>query len=184
MYEVEYKVEITKEENEKLVALFKSRNFVYKETNLQNDYYVEVRKSPLGGFDFKRYRKEGEKAFYTEKVWEEVGGKNIRREAERELSPDELLKEIEKYPDCVKIKKERQSFSGRYENQEIHIDMDSVKFDHSPSTRYFIEAEVLTNGKEDLEKFRNLVTTFLKESLERSEIIESPGMFDMAFKKM
>jgi adenylate cyclase class IV len=183
MYEVEYKVEITKKERAELITLFKKSSFVDEGINLQNDFYVEVKNSAFGGFDFKRYRTEGKKALYTQKIWEKINGINTRKETEKEISVSELVSEIDRYPDCLKISKERKSFSGKYKEQEIHIDMDSVKFSHSPEVRYFIEAEVLTDEKEKVEKLRELVAAFLKESLGRNEIIESPGMFDMAFYK-
>ena len=183
MYEVEYKVEITKEERDKLDALFKKDGFIVKETVMQNDYYIEAKESPLGGYDIKRYRDQGKNIFYIEKVWEDIGGHLARKETEKEVSRGEFMEEIAKYPKAIKIIKEEQSFGGKYGNQKIHIDMDTVKFNHSPNVRYFIEAEILTEDGEEVKILKDIVIEFLKTSLGRRDIIESPSMFNMAFNR-
>jgi adenylate cyclase class IV len=183
MYEVEYKVEITDTERDTLYALFEKEGFAKKPPVVQNDYYIEAVESPFGGFDLKRYRDEGDKIFYTEKVWEDVDGKKVRREAEREVTREEFDSKIAEYPSALKIQKDRQAFTGEYEGCKIHIDMDSVKFDHSPSVRYFIEAETMTESKEEVGARKDLMLRFLRESLGRSDIKEASGMFTMAFKK-
>ncbi len=184
MYEVEYKVEITEDEREKLISLFEQNNFTKKLEVLQNDYYIWAQESPYGGNDLKRYRDEGEKYFYTEKVWEDVGGHPARKETEKGISKDELEEGIKNSPPILKIIKTRQPFVGIYKNKEIHIDMDSVKFDHSPGMRYFVEAEIVSDTKENVPELKQLMKNFLTESLRREEIVESPGMFSMAFKKL
>ena len=158
--------------------------FLKKDSVLQNDYYVEAKESEYGGYDLKRYRDESGKYFYTEKVWENVNGEKVRKEIEREVLHEEFLSEVGKYPNALKIEKSRQSFVGMYEGREIHIDMDNVKFDHSPSMRYFIEAEILSENKEDVKNLKDLIIKFLKEVLEKQEIKEAEGMFKMAFKKL
>jgi adenylate cyclase class IV len=184
MYEVEYKVEITKAERDALIATLNKDGFISRDTVTQNDYYVEVTNLPGGGYDFRRYRDEGKRAFYTVKTWETTGGQKRRLEEEKEISRAELLSEVEKYPDKLKITKDRQSFSGKYQNTELHIDMDSVKFDHSPVMRYFVEAEVLTEDQAEVPIMRSLIISFLKTALGREDIAESPGMFNMAFNKL
>ena len=83
----------------------------------------------------------------------------------------------------IKIKKDRTSFTGIHHGQALHIDMDSIKYDHSPAMRYFIEAEVLSKDKEGISELKASLILFLKESLGTSEIKESPGMFMMAYEK-
>ena len=183
MYEVEYKVEITEEEKDRLIALLKSRNFTDKGKVLQKDYYVEVKSSSIKGYDFNRYRDEGGKIFYTEKIWEENEEVPVHKEMEREVSREEFAKELDRYPNALKITKERQIFAGILEGQDFKIDMDSVKFDHSPNMRYFIEVEIMTEKKEEVSRLRNLIRSFLQKLLEKEEIIESPGMLDMVFNK-
>ena len=183
MYEVEYKTEIMKEEKDQLDALFRKDGFEVKEVATQNDYYIEAEESPLGGYDAKRYRDQGKNIFYTEKTWEDVDGHKARKEEEREVSRGEFLEAIAKFPNALKIIKERQSYMGKYQNKKIHIDMDSVKFDHSPGMRYFIEAEVMVESQEEVKVLKDIVIEFLKTSLGRDEIIEAPGMFNMAFNK-
>jgi hypothetical protein len=183
MYEIEYKVEITEAERQKLITLFKKEGFLKKPEVLQNDYYIEVHDSAQGGYDFKRYRDEGEKLFYTEKIWDEVGGRKYRKENEREVSREEFERAIKKFPSAIKIQKTRQPFSGNFVNKKMHIDMDSVKFDHSATTRYFIEAEVISEDKEKFKTLKDSIIEFLRDSLGR-EIVEAPGMFSMAFKKL
>lgn len=184
MYEVEYKVEITKEEKEGLDALFRKDGFVVYDAVTQNDYYIDVQESQFGGYDPKRYRDEGKNIFYTEKVWEEKNGIKARSEVEKEVSRGQFLEEIAKYPDALKIIKERQSYIGKYQNTKISVSIDSVKFDHSPSMRYFIEAEVLVENQEEIVIYKNLVVEFLKTTLNRNEIKEASGMFSMAFNKL
>lgn len=183
MYEVEYKVEITKDEQDMLFALFNTQNFERKETVTQNDYYVEAVPSEHGGFNLKRYRDEGSKVVYAEKVWEVIDGQKVRKEVEHEVSREEFDRELVKYPSALKIIKDRNSFTGKLADKVMHIDMDDVKFDHSLQMRYFIEAEVLVEDKGEVNSTRDTLVAFLKESLSR-EIVESPGMFSMAFKKL
>ena len=183
MYEVEYKVEITKDEQDMLFALFNTQNFERKDTVTQNDYYVEAVPSEHGGFNLKRYRDEGTKVIYAEKVWEVIDEQKVRKEVEHEVSREEFDTELAKYPDALKIIKDRNSFTGKLADKVMHIDMDDVKFDHSPQMRYFIEAEVLVGDKGEVNSTRDTLVAFLKESLSR-EIVESPGMFSMAFKKL
>jgi adenylate cyclase class IV len=183
MYEVEYKVEITRDERAKLDALFRKDGFQVKEVVTQNDYYTEVTDSPLGGYNFKRYRDEGKKLFYTEKIKEEVKGESVRREIENEISRGEFIEAIVKYPKALKITKDRQSYLGKYQDKKLHIDMDSVKFDHSPSMRYFIEAEIMTQDQSEVKILKELVKEFLKTLLGKEEVENAPGMFYMAFHK-
>lgn len=183
MYEVEYKVEISKEKSEELAALFEKSGYSSKPAVPQSDYYIQADPSPLGGFDLKRYREEGMKAFYTEKIWEAAGGGKARREIEKEVSVEELRAEVRKFPDAIKIQKLRRAFSGEYKGKKIHIDMDSVKFDHSPAVRYFIEAELIAEKKEDVKLYKEFLIGFLKEVLRTEELREAPGMFTMAREK-
>jgi hypothetical protein len=186
MYEVEYKTEISEAERDKLIFLFELNhfgNFLKKPSVLQNDYYIEAQESPYGGFDLKRYRDEGDKYFYTEKIWEDVNGSKARKETEKEISKEELKAGIENSPVIIKLQKTRDRFVGEYRGKEIHIDMDSVKFDHCPSMRYFVEAETMTEIKENIKELKELMKNFLKESLGKDEITEAKGMFTMAFKK-
>jgi adenylate cyclase class IV len=183
MYEVEYKVEITKEERDKLIEKLLETGFLNKGVVSQNDFYTEVRFSPDGGYDFCRYRKEGGKFIFTEKVHEMHEGKKIRKETEREVSESEFLSHIKNSPDCVKIIKERESFQGSWKDIIPHVDMDSVKFDHSASERYFVEAEVLTEDKASTSLLREKVQAFLEAYLEH-KVTEAPGMFSLAYKKL
>ncbi len=184
MYEVEYKVEITEEEKSKLEILFKESGYEIKSPVVQNDYYIEAKESPVGGYDLKRYRDEGNRIFYTEKIWEEVEGGKIRKEVEHLVEMEVFQTELPKYPNTLKIQKTRQTFSGKYNDNDIHIDMDSIKFDHSPSVRYFIEAEVLSSDKNSVMDLKKSLIEFIKNSLGKSELVESPGMFNMAFNKL
>lgn len=184
MYEVEYKVEINKTEQEELFSFFEGLNFIKKDSVLQNDYYIQADDSVYGGYDLKRYRSEGDKYFYNQKIWEDLNGEKIRKEIEREVSEEEYLDEVNKNPKALKIEKNRQSYVGNYEGREIHVDMDNVKFDHSPSMRFFIEVEIMCENKEDVKENKEFVINFLKKALNREELIESHGMFTMAFKKL
>ncbi len=184
MYEVELKVELTAKEREKLITLFKEQGFLFKGVTPQNDFYIEATESSYGGFDLKRYRNEDGKFIYTEKIWESFDGQPIRRENEYEVTKEEFESETPKYPNAIKIKKDREWFTGVYEGIEISVTVDSVKFDHSQSMRYFIEAEIDVEKKEDVQKTKELIYDFLKKILNKFELIDSPGMFSMAFKKL
>lgn len=184
MYEVEYKVEITETERQNLIEIFKKEGYLVKPIVVQNDHYVEAKESPIGGYDLKRYRDEGDKIFYTEKIWEDVGGDKVRKEIENTVDRAEFEKELPKYPNKISIQKRRQTFSGKYNGNDIHIDMDSIKFDHSPAERFFIEAEVLSDDKEGVVALRNSLADFLKKALGKQDLIQSPGMFNMAVNKL
>lgn len=182
MYEVELKVELTEAERLQLLELFKERGFGFKCVTPQNDFYIEAKESQYRGFDLKRYRDENGKFIYTEKIWEMVGGEPIRKENEREVSKEEFDSAVAKFPNALIIKKDREWFYGLYEGREISITIDTVKFNHSPNVRYFIEAEITVEDKNEVMTTKELINKFLKSILGKSEIVESPGMFAMAFK--
>ena len=184
MYEVEYKVEITKKERDELIELFEKEGFLKKPETFLKDYFPEVNKSEYGGFNPIRYRDEGVRVIYTKKTWEKFNNEKIRKEIEHEVSREDLEFVLAQNTDTFTIQKHRQSFSGKYDGLDIHIDMDRVKFDHSPGERYFIEAETMSENKENVEKLRKLMIEFIKKSLNKTELIESPGMFSMAYKKL
>jgi adenylate cyclase class IV len=183
MYEVEFKAELTKEEREKLITVFKEKNFPFAGMTPQNDYYIQAEKSPYGGYDLQRYRSEDGSYFYTQKIWEMIDGHPARKENEHEISKDEFESEIAKYPKALVIRKDREWFDGICQGQDISITIDSVQFDHSPGPRYFIEAEIDTEDKGKVTQTKEMIQDFLKELLGKSEVIESPGMFMMAFEK-
>ncbi len=189
MYEVEYKVELTGGERESLINLFKERNFTTDGVDQQNDYYIEAKVSPVykgtgaTGYDLKRYRDESGKIIYTEKIWEMVGDTPARMEKEYEVTREFFEPEIKKFPDAIKIKKQREWFRGNSGDIPISITIDSIKFDHSPSVRYFIEAETNTPDIGKVKELKDIIIKFLKEILKKEDIVESPGMFTMAFKK-
>ena len=184
MYEVEIKVELTQSERSDLVESFKEKGFLFEGVTTQYDYYVEAVESQYGGFDLKRYRDEDGKYIYTEKITELIQGEPTRKENEHEVSKEEFESKIKAFPDALKIKKDREWFSAMYKGVEISTIIDSVKFDHSPSMRYFIEAEIGVEDKNDVPKNKELIREFLKEILGKPHITEAWGMFSMAFKKL
>lgn len=185
MYEVEFKVEITEAEKAHFIDACSSLGFSFTRSTIQNDFYIEATPSIHGGYDLRRYRDEDGVFIYTEKNWEvSVDGHLARKENEHKVSKENFDSEIAKYPGATTIHKERSWYEGVYEGREISLTLDSVKFDHSPSMRYFIEAEI---GEEDIENVKatkEFLISFLKKLLNKEEIIESPGMFSMAFKKL
>lgn len=185
-YEVEYKVELTEDEAKTLKELFIARNFPSKGIDQQDDYYIEAKESPIyKGFDLKRYRNESGTIIYTEKIWEIAGNTPARKELEHIASQEEFEEAISKYPEAVKIKKQREWFTGNSKDlSNISITIDTVKFDHSPSIRYFIEAETNTDVINEVKDLKERIIEFLKDILNKDQIIESPGMFTMAFKKL
>ncbi len=184
MYEVEYKIELTKEEQLTLIKLLEEKHFKSFPLIIQNDYYIEYNESPLGGYNLKRYRDEGDAIFYTEKTWEDLDGVKARKEIEKEVSREEFESEIQKYPSAITFKKQRQKCEGEWKNILVHVDMDTVKFDHSPAERFFVEAEVIVSNPEEVKASKEFVKDFLREHLPGSDLKESPGMFMMAFKKL
>ncbi|MCE9517385.1 CYTH domain-containing protein [Candidatus Nomurabacteria bacterium] len=184
MYEVEFKVELTEGEREALLIALKAHNFPFVKVTPQNDYYIQADKSPFAdGYDLKRYRDEGEKYIYTEKIWEMIDGLAVRKEIEHAVSKEEFTTAIAKAPQATKIKKDRHWFAGQSNSTKISITVDSVKFDHSPTMRYFIEAEVDIEDKAQVKATHAMIKEFLKELLDKPEVIEAPGMFTMAFEK-
>ncbi len=183
MYEVEFKVEITEEEARELFAFFKKEGFVDHGVKSQSDHYTEVRFFPDGWYDFVRYRHEDNKYFCTEKIMEEFNGERIRKEIETEVAEEDFTNEVFANPNAISIEKNRRSFSGTWGDLQVHIDMDSVKFDHSENIRYFIEGETLTEDKEKVGYLRKEMENLLTRALGR-EIIEAPGMFKLAYEKL
>lgn len=183
MYEVEIKVELTSQEKDRLLKTFKERGFESRGTTPQIDVYVEATKLSWGGYNIKRYRKEADSYIYTEKIWEEIEGKKARKEIERNISVEEFASEIAKFPKSTTIKKDREWFRGNYKGKDMSLTLDSVKFDHSPGMRYFLEAEIGVKEKENVKKTEELIYRFLKELLGKTEITDVPGMFAMAFEK-
>lgn len=183
MYEVEFKVELTLEEKEQLIGELKKSGFTFMGVTPQNDYYIEAKKSDFGGYDLKRYRNEAGKYIYTEKLWELVDDKPIRRENENEVSKEIFESTIARYPNSTKVIKDREWFKGSYQSKEISVTIDTVKFDHSPKTRYFVEAEIDVADKYEVEATKVVIQDFLKEILHKEMLIDSPGMFMMAFEK-
>ncbi len=177
MYEVEIKIEISERQKDTLVSTFQNREYVSKGNTLQNDYYIEANVSPYGGWDLKRYRNEAGTFIYTEKVWELIEGKQFRKETEKNVSKEEFDKALIDFPNAVKIIKDR----AWYDAGRISLTIDSVKFDHSASVRYFIEAEIGVTDKAELTKTKDEIKYFLQEILNTTELVESPGMFTMAF---
>lgn len=183
MYEVEFKVEITKTEREAVLGRLLENNFIDDGSVKQIDCYVEAKESPYGGFDTKRFRQEGDNFIYTEKIWELIDGEMIRREEEREISKEEFLSGLKSTPNPITIKKDRQKLDGFYDGYKLHVDMDTVKFDHSVSERYFLETEILTEDKAQVKELREFIRKFLTYILDKDELTEASGIFSMAFLK-
>lgn len=184
MYEVEFKVELSEAERDALEATLLARGFVAATTLALEDVYVEAADSPLGGYDLKRYRDEGSRVVYAEKIWEEVGSQMARREDEREATRDEMAAAVAACPSPVRIRKERRPLSGTWEGRALHVDMDTVQFDHSPGPRYFAEAEIVTPDAALAAPLKESVKRFLREALGREDLAEAWGMFTMALKKL
>lgn len=185
MYEVELKIEILESEKEAYLQTLKSKGFSFIKSSSQHDVYIEAKESPHGGYDLKRYRHEDDKYIYTEKIWE-VTDDNIkaRKENEREVTHHEFACEVAKYPEVVSFKKQRDWYTGIYDNHEISLTIDSVKFDDSSDMRYFTEAEIGVENKEEVGPTKQIIIGCLKELLGKEELYEAPGMFMMAFKKL
>ena len=133
MYEVEIKVELTAKEREDLVAKFKAHGFTFKGITPQNDYYIEAKKSPYGGYDLKRYRKEAEKYIFTQKVWDTAGGQPARQENEHEVSKEEYESAVKQFPEATKVIKNREWFDAVFKDKKMSVTIDTTKFDHSPA---------------------------------------------------
>jgi adenylate cyclase class IV len=185
MYEVEWKVELSKEEKSSYETALKKFGFIQGETTPQNDFYIEAKPSPFGGQDLKRYRQEGKEFIYTEKIWEQADGVRARKEVERNVTEGEYRTETARYPEAVKVIKDRIWFSGQYKDRDLSVTIDSVKFDHSPAIRFFTEAEIRVADKAEVPETTAFIKHFLMDVLERPQgIPEAPGMFTMAFKKL
>jgi adenylate cyclase class IV len=117
MYEVEIKIEINSQEKEIIISSLIDKRFIDKGTLEQTDCYIEVEKSPYGGYDLKRYRIENGKIFYTQKTWEMNGADLARKELENESTLDEMSSSIEKSTEPVTIKKVRKSFEVSSKNR-------------------------------------------------------------------
>ena len=185
MYEVEYKVELSHEEKDKLINTLVTRGFLPQGATPQHDFYIAAQESPFGGYDLKRYRREGDVYFYTEKTWENIGETLARNEIERTVSSEEFENAVASHPQSITIVKNREWFAGEYNGRALHATIDTVKFNHSAGDRYFVEAEIVIENKADVLETKHFVQVFLHDVLQTEELpIESPGMFSMAYKKL
>lgn len=184
MYEIEFKVEVTAEERDAFITQLNNNGFIETGVVTQHDHYIEAKKSPHGGTDVKRCRDENGTYIYTEKVWELIDNEPVRKEDEHVMSQEEFDTAVQEADNKISIKKDRLSFEGIYDDKKINVDMDSIKFDHSSSIRYFVEAEIITANKEDVKTIKELLEKFLRQMLEKAELVEAPGMFTMAFEKL
>jgi hypothetical protein len=189
MYETEIKVEITDAQLVLLLAACQARGFLDKGVVRQSDYYTKAVLSQHGtppAYDIERYRSEGHKFFYTKKDWDLAHGVPVRKEEEREVTKEELDKAVAEHPDLLKIVKDRHWFDAFFEGKDISLSIDSVKFDHSPAIRHFVEPEILVLDKAMVQKTRELLRRFIADLLgiSTAAVVEAPGMFAMAFKKL
>jgi hypothetical protein len=189
MYETEIKIEITATQLEELKRVFQARGFADKGIAPQGDYYTKAVESKHGdpkAFDIERYRSEGGKFFFTKKAWEVENGIAIRKEEERDVTKQEYETAVAENPEALKIVKDRHWFNASFEGREISLSIDSVKFDHSPTLRYFMEPEILVEDRARVPETKDFLRRFAGSLLgiDPSEIVEAPGMFAMAFKKL
>jgi adenylate cyclase class IV len=186
MYETEVKVEISGEILGVLLHLFAKLGFVDLGTTPQEDRYVEAVVSRGNAFDIKRYRAEGDKFYYTEKVWEEEDGLPVQKEIEREIGADEFRIAKETIPAVIQIDKNRHSFTASWKGREINLSIDTVKFGHSEKIRHFLEAEIIVKDKSEVPATKVFIQEFLADMLgmNTSQILEAPGMFALAFNKL
>jgi adenylate cyclase class IV len=188
VYEVEYKVEIDLTEKALVLKSMISHDVEQKTTTLQKDYYTVARQSPFydigGSYDVERYRNDNGAYIHTEKIWELVDGELARLEKERTLSKSEFDKAINDNPAALKIEKTRNWHLGTFNNNEFTITIDSVKFDHSPEERYFLEVEICVQDKNQMKQARENVQSFLRLLLNKNELAQAAGMFKMAYEKV
>lgn len=184
MYEVEIKVELTDAERQELRTALTEKGFSATKVTPQADYYVEVKDSPYGGRDLKRYRDEDGKLIYTEKIWEKHNGELARKENEREVTQEEFNEARAKYSKVPFIKKQREWFKGSYKNIPISFTIDTVELSNSKKNRYFVEAEIDVKDINEVSKTKEFLKGFLKDLLKKSEIIEAPGMASLAMSLM
>lgn len=186
-YEVEIKVEVTDVEVKHLLTVFPQMGFIDKGVTPQKDYYVTATESSHeGAYDIERYRSEAGKFFYTKKVWEVEDGVPVRIEDEREISESEFEAEVAKFPDCLKILKDRHWYGAHFEGLDVSLTIDETHFDHSAGPRYFMEAEIIVHDRSLVSITKEYLCRFVAEllSVEPSKIVEAPGMFAMAYKKL
>lgn len=188
-YEVEIKVELTEAQRLKLLKEFTWFGFVDKGIIPQQDYYTKAVLSQYGdpkAFDIERYRSEGGEFIYTKKDWEIENGEPVRREDEHEVTQQEFDLAVANHPDALKIIKDRHSFKASFEGTNISLSIDSVKFDHSSSIRHFMEPEIIIEDKTKVPETKEFLRRFVVFLMDipASQVVEAPGMFAMAFKKL
>jgi len=186
MYEVEIKIEVTAGDMKKLVSALSERGFSHQDTVLQKDVYVKAVESLHNAFDIERYRDEGGEYLYTKKAWEVENGESIRKEDEHPVSEEDFNGALARFPDALKVLKTRDYYHGFFENQKVTFSIDTIKFDHSESERYFIEPEIITSERAKVSEIKKLLRRFVSELLgiDEPQIVEAPGMFAMAYKKL
>jgi hypothetical protein len=174
MYEIEKKFEISPNELQNVIE--RMHDIGYNLTNVIEitDYYPIFFESQIkpNSFDFERYRlKDSSKIIKTIKRWVKVDGIFQREENESEFFGD--------IPASTHIiNKYRQVYT--IENKTMpEIVIDVLNF--GDAIKYYIEAELATENKDELEDYENTVYSALEKVLDKDlkNIPQAPSMLHL-----
>ena len=173
MLEIEIKVKI--KDLELMKRMFEENGGVYKLSLIHEDSYFNM---PQGLRDFKetdealRVRKSIEFNIKNKNFKQKTNyylaykGKKIdkltktRKEIEIKVEKGDELKELLKTLDFLEIftvKKERELYEFEHKNRHIEALIDYIPV----LKEYFVEVEILSDSKENLDEYRNLLFDFL-----------------------
>jgi adenylate cyclase class IV len=160
MFEIEKKFEIPELFLLKFEKNLETLNYHFHKLVKLTDYYVSFESSKIkpNSFDFLKFRfTKGKTVVRTQKTWAIVNGLFQRKEDEDEF--DGIIPEA-KYI----LKKERKIFENTDNSlPEVTIDILNI----NGNTRYFIEAELVTDQQEKIAESTDSVLNILGQLLEK-----------------
>ncbi len=176
--EVEKKYEVTLRQKGELKEKLRGEGYTFMHDDEVTDVFHSVTKSPLGGYDFTRFRRYGDrKCVVTKKWWEksDIPGKDHRREEEQEIVIS-TFKQAQVGTDLV-LHKHRESWQGTFKDSPVTVDMDTMKV--GEKTHYFVEVEIIAQNKVEAELAESLVDSWFRVYLEVTDQKQAPGMFTL-----
>ena len=172
--ESEVKIQLSKDEFEKIPEKIIENDFYFVSSNNLSDYYLKKSKSKYGGWDFIRLRSISDnKYLLTNKKWFlDKENNKIRNEDEKEISVEEFQKLTQNY--SVLINKKRTNYKGLLFNMPTTVSLDELTIGKN---YYFIECEITTNP-DNANTIREKIFQWMKGKLQLDNKEEAPSILD------
>ncbi|MGL4759686.1 MAG: CYTH domain-containing protein [Patescibacteria group bacterium] len=175
--EAEFKVALQHKDEGKVLMNLRELGFIEVASCRLEDYYLNLSKSPVKGFDYERVRVEDSNLFlFTKKVWLVSPTQPQRQEVEYKISRDQSQDIINSAKNCIYMVKRRTSYiSPRFANLTICIDELRVPYD----SNFLLEGEILTDS-EGYDVAINTIQCVISQITEISELQEAKGILKYA----